>query len=85
MVVLLIFYNPTKNNFYFRITDSLFFRKVGDINGYDHILIQILVYDNENFMSVKDDIDYYYKKHYADFNNNNNYSSLINRLFRFIK
>ena len=60
MVIILVYYNPNRNCFYTKFVKSCLYYEVGYINQYDHILVQILVYDDK-LISIKNHIDYYKK------------------------
>lgn len=60
MVTILVYYNPNRNCFYTKIVKNYLFYEVGYINQYEHILVQILAYDDK-FISIKNHIDYYKK------------------------
>ena len=60
--MLLIYYNPQKNSFYLKYVNSAIFnKKVGDVNQFNHILIQALFIENDRFLSAEDFWDYYEK------------------------
>lgn len=50
---LLIYYNVNQKNFYIVYTNYIGFEKrVGYENGFGHILVQILAYRNNKFVSI---------------------------------
>lgn len=62
MMALLIYYNPQKNSFYIKQVHSLIFdKKVGDINQFNHVLIQVFFINGNKFISCEDFWDYHRK------------------------
>ena len=52
---LLIYYNPNQKNFYLVYTSYIFItHKVGYINGYGHMLVQILVVRDKKYLNIND-------------------------------
>lgn len=71
---LLIYYNPNCKNFYVVYTNHILFDyRVGQINGYGHILVQILVYRHNKLINVNS---------YSDLFSNSHKESLKSRLAR---
>lgn len=56
--MLLVYYNPNHNCFY-SIFKNFTYEKVGDINGFNHVLVQIFYISNGKFYNINDftDID----------------------------
>lgn len=77
MEKLLIYYNPNHNCFYNRVS-RLLDHEVGYVNQYDHILVQILVYD----YNIKDLVNLKNKTTYESMTTKKN--KLINRVIGFL-
>jgi len=78
--MLLIWYNPIKDNYYLRYIKSDYFGNyyIGKVNDYGHIIVQIFYYDDKNFVPIK---DYYsYIRDYAIQRENSKRNKLINKL-----
>lgn len=76
--MLLIWYNPNLNNFYSRYSNSIYLNKqVGYVNSYGHILVQILVFRNNDLLNV---IDFYE----VISNEKKNKKRFLRRIIRFL-
>lgn len=87
MVALLIYYNPQKNSFYIKQVHSLIFdKKIGDINQFNHILIQVFFINKNKFISCEDYWDYYRKtkEPLKKDNKKNNKNSVISSIKNFL-
>lgn len=57
--MLLIYYNVNTCAFYTKwVRGAYFNKKVGEVNSFDHILVQILVYSYSTFINCFDIYDY---------------------------
>lgn len=85
--MLLIYYNPQKNSFYLKFVNSLIFNKqVGDINQFNHILIQAFFIENQKFLSClsyKDYIQKTTKEKRINTRKNKIITNLISKLSKF--
>lgn len=59
--MLLVYYNPNKDNFYIRYTRNYFTDEyyLGKINEYGHILVQLFLYDDNELVPIEDYWSYY--------------------------
>lgn len=79
--MLLIYYNPHHNHFYMVYINSIpFEKKVGYINKYDHILVQMLLIRNNKLYNVSSYEDYFKIK----VRDETTKEKVINRLIRFL-
>lgn len=63
-MTLLVYYNQNYNNFYIVYTKRIYIdKKVGQVNGFGHVLVQILVYRNNKLFNVKSFNEIYYISH----------------------
>lgn len=61
-MLLLIYYNPNHNCFYWKVVNSFTFNKeVGYKNDYGHVLIQMLFVEKGRFLSCSSWLNYYNK------------------------
>lgn len=63
--MLLIYYNPHTNSFYTKFTQNFWKEsaKVGYTNQYDHFIVQIIYFTDDNqALSVLSHDDYYFNK-----------------------
>lgn len=77
---LLIYYNINQKNFYIVYTNYIGFDKyVGCENGFGHVLIQILTYQNNKYVNILSRAELYEHKHRESIK-----SRLANRCIRWL-
>ena len=62
MDLILIYYNPIKNNFYMKIISVHPSLTVGYVNSYDHLLVDMMTIENKKLIHIDNYWSHYRKK-----------------------